>query len=48
MQDILIAFLCGMIIGIIIGVTRTVSTMEKEPERWLKSGIRVKLDRTNE
>jgi uncharacterized protein YneF (UPF0154 family) len=37
----LILFLVGVLVGLVVGILRTVSSMERSPEKWIKSGIAV-------
>lgn len=40
----LIAFLSGAIIGLFVGVTRTVSDIKKHPEKWEEHGVTKALE----
>ena len=41
----IILFLLGIIIGLFVGITRTISSMEKDPDRWIGSGLVVSVKR---
>ena len=36
---LLLVFLSGVLIGLFVGVTRTVSDIKKHPEKWEEFGV---------